>query len=166
MVSQQRRREIAQKYNNSAKGQASKRKYYVKNKEIVIQRNTERRDINPDKVREYKRQYTARRRKTDIHFRLKELVRTRLGIAMRGNQKSGTTIELLGCSIENLKKYLETKFTSGMTWENYNLTGWHIDHITPLDKFDLTDELQIRIACHFTNLQPLWCEDNYSKGGS
>ena len=85
---------------------------------------------------------------------------------MRGNQKSGTTIELLGCSIENLKKYLETKFTSGMTWENYNLTGWHIDHITPLDKFDLTDELQIRIACHFTNLQPLWCEDNYSKGGS
>lgn len=49
-----------------------------------------------------------------------------------------------------------------MTWENFG--EWHIDHIVPLSKFNLTDYEQLKIACHFSNLQPLWAKDNLSKG--
>jgi hypothetical protein len=59
---------------------------------------------------------------------------------------------------------LESKFQEGMTWDNWSRTGWHIDHILPLDNFDLADPEQLRRACHYTNLQPLWAKDNLSKG--
>ena len=51
-----------------------------------------------------------------------------------------------------------------MTWENYGRNGWEIDHIKPLSKCDLTDPEQFKEVCNYTNLQPLWAEDNLSKG--
>ena len=50
-----------------------------------------------------------------------------------------------------------------MTWNNYGYKGWHIDHIIPLSAFDLADREQFLKACHFTNLQPLRAEENFSK---
>ena len=70
-----------------------------------------------------------------------------------------------GCDISFLKNYLEQKFQVGMTWDNYGINGWHIDHIVPLISFDLTSVAEIRKACHYTNLQPLWARDNITKGG-
>jgi hypothetical protein len=70
--------------------------------------------------------------------------------------------ELVGCTLDDLVTYLESKFQSGMCWDNRNF--WHIDHIRPLASFDLTDVEQQRIAFHFTNLQPLWARDNIRKG--
>lgn len=58
--------------------------------------------------------------------------------------------------------HLERQFTPGMSWTNYG--DWHIDHIKPLASFDLTDRVQLLVACHFTNLQPLWAEENLKKG--
>ena len=63
-----------------------------------------------------------------------------------------------------LENNLESKFQSGMTWDNWALDGWHIDHIKPLASFDLTDRNQLLEACNYTNLQPLWAKDNLSKG--
>ena len=80
------------------------------------------------------------------------------------SKKITSHIKELGCSIEELKLYLEKQFQIGMTWENWNNTGWHIDHIKPLSKFNLTDINQIKEACHYTNLQPLWAKDNILKG--
>jgi len=71
----------------------------------------------------------------------------------------------LGCTIDELRTHLETRFSDGMSWNNWTLDGWHIDHIIPLAFFDLTDPEQVKIACHYTNLQPLWAEENLRKSG-
>lgn len=72
-------------------------------------------------------------------------------------------MELLGCSVDECRKYLESKFLPGMTWENYGKSGWHIDHIIPCNLFDLTKPEEQLKCFHYTNLQPLWETDNASK---
>ncbi|MEM4726061.1 MAG: hypothetical protein QXG63_03905 [Nitrososphaerales archaeon] len=79
------------------------------------------------------------------------------------DSKRSSSVKDLGCSLEEFKRYLESKFQPGMTWNNYGKNGWHIDHIKPLCSFDLTDTEQVKLACHYTNLQPLWWSDNLSK---
>ena len=108
--------------------------------------------------------YFKNKYKTDINRRLSQAARSRINKALSGSYKWHGTIESLGCSPKELKKHLENQFTEGMTWDNYGLKGWHMDHITPLDSFDLKDEQEYLEACHYTNLQPLWAIDNLSKG--
>jgi len=100
---------------------------------------------------------------TDPKFKLSITLRTRLNAAIKNGQKIGSAIRDLGCSIEELKYYLESLFQPGMSWDNYGFYGWHIDHKIPLASFDLSDEQQRLKACHYTNLQPLWAKDNLSK---
>jgi hypothetical protein len=69
----------------------------------------------------------------------------------------------LGCSLDKLKQHLENMFDEDMTWENYGRRGWHVDHIKPLAAFNLTNESELAQACHYTNLQPLWAEENLQK---
>jgi hypothetical protein len=83
--------------------------------------------------------------------------------ALQSGRKTGHTEELLGCSIRDLREYLERQFLPDMTWDNYGIHGWHIDHIIPLSYFDLSDSEQQRRAWHYTNLQPLWARDNIKK---
>ena len=68
----------------------------------------------------------------------------------------------MGCSPKELKIYLEGQFTEGMSWDNHKRTGWHIDHIIPLSSAKTEEE--VYRLCHYTNLQPLWCNENYKKG--
>jgi len=70
----------------------------------------------------------------------------------------------LGCNDETFKEYIQSKFTEGMSWENRGFRTWHIDHIIPINSFDLTDPEQQRKCFHYTNLQPLWWLDNLRKG--
>jgi hypothetical protein len=98
------------------------------------------------------------------NFKLSRNLRTRLKDAIKNNQKSGSAVRDLGCTIPELKLYLESKFQSGMSWDNWSKTGWHIDHIRPLSSFNLTNRKEFLQACHYTNLQPLWAEENIRKG--
>jgi len=95
-------------------------------------------------------------------FRLKNCLRSRLTAAVAG--KSASTMELVGCSIDKLKQHLESKFTEGMSWDNYG--DWHVDHIKPCASFDLSDPEQQRLCFNYKNLQPLWAADNLSKADS
>lgn len=104
------------------------------------------------------------RYRNDIQNKLTRLLRNRLYSAVKNNRKDGSAVSDLGCSIEELKKHLESKFTEGMSWDNWSKYGWHIDHIKPLASFDLSDKEQLKRACHYSNLQPLWAKDNLSKG--
>lgn len=102
----------------------------------------------------------------DVNFKLSTRLRVRLCMAIRKNSKSGSAVKDLGCSIPELRVYLESKFKLGMNWENWGRgkDKWHIDHIRPLASFDLTDRGQFLIACNFSNLQPMWESENFSKG--
>jgi len=102
------------------------------------------------------------RRHTDLLYKLRIGIRTRLKMAIKYNSKGGSVIELLGIDIVGLKSYLESKFIGNMSWDNYGLYGWHIDHIIPLSSAKTEDEFYK--LCHYTNLQPLWAKDNWKKG--
>ena len=137
----------------------NKKRYRDKNKEKIkkYQQN------NKQKLRNYMKEYRKEKYDKDIQFRISTILRSRLGKAIKDEFKIGSAIKDLGCSITELKSYLESKFLTGMTWDNYGLDGWHIDHIKPLSAFNLSDKKQMLEACHYTNLQPLWAKDNLSK---
>ena len=137
--------------------------YYKVNKDKI---KLERKDyfkVNKDKILLKQKAYTNNKRKIDIQYKLSCNLRSRLNSAINNNYKSGSAVKDLGCSIEELKSYLESTFQSGMSWDNWTTDGWHIDHIKPLTSFDLTDRNQLLEACHYTNLQPMWATDNLTK---
>ena len=108
--------------------------------------------------------WSKNQRKENLQFKLAANLRSRFTAAIRQKNKTGSAVRDLGCSINELKQYLEAQFINGMNWENWSRDGWHIDHIVPLASFDLTDRDQFLKATHFTNLQPLWAQENLSKG--
>lgn len=180
----ERKREYNRRYYAARREElrAYQSKYNKKNAERIRAFMADYRAKNGDSVRRKRReQYAAyykpkvlatnrrcvaERIKSDIVFRISTRLRSRLGAALKRCPKKGSAIRDLGCSIEQLKIYLASKFSHGMSWENYGRNGWHIDHIKPLSLFDLTDANELRAACHFTNLQPLWALDNIRKGAS
>ena len=160
---------------NKASKQEYGREYYLNNKKAINRRTTKNaykyKDYQKEANRQwrednpgYQNSYSKNRKVVDLNFKLTLSLRTRLNSAIRGNYKSGSAISDLGCSIEELKQHLESQFQPGMTWNNWSRDGWHIDHIKPLANFDLTKEEELKKACHYTNIQPLWAEDNLSKG--
>jgi len=104
--------------------------------------------------REYNRRY--------LHP-IKVKLRIRLITALKQNtlSKKSSAIKMLGCSVHELKEHLEKQFVKGMTWENNNSKGWHIDHIIPLASANTEEEMEL--LCHYSNLQPLWAADNHKK---
>lgn len=121
--------------------------YYYENREEVIKKNSAR---------------NSARRKTDLQYRLQCNLRSRLSNALRGRTKNASAIKDLGCSTEELKTYLASKFTGEMSWDNYG-TVWEIDHIRPLANYDLTDREVVLMLVHFTNLQPMLIQENKRK---
>ena len=107
--------------------------------------------------------YADKRYKGDECFRIVQNLRTRMRLALNNSNKADTTQNLLGCTTEELKAHLESQFTDGMSWDNYGMNGWHIDHIIPCSSFDMLDPEEQRECFHYTNLQPLWAEDNLRK---
>ena len=100
----------------------------------------------------------------NVNYRIRGSVSHRINNAIRGKYASLHTLALLGCDIDTYKQYLELKFHPGMSWDNYGYKGWHIDHIIPCDKFDLSNIDEQRKCFNYTNTQPLWWQDNLSKG--
>lgn len=166
-----------------------KKDEYSRNKEYILREQKKWVKANREHVRNYQNKYqrevyrkgdTYKKRRdrtknernrymrdwhknnNDVNYKLRRNLRSRLYHALKSSSKSGSSIKLLGCSIEEFRKYMESKFRSGMTWDNYS--KWHIDHIIPLSWFNLEDIEQLKKAAHYTNLQPLWAEENLSKG--
>lgn len=152
-------------------------KWYEANRERKIESNKEWREsntervkeksknyylINKEKLIEQARIYSLKRRNSDPIYKIRKNLRKRFHCALKGNQKSGSAVKDLGCSIEEFKIYLESQFEPWMNWDNYG-KEWQIDHIRPLFKFDLTDPEQLKEACCYINLQPISKEEHKIK---
>jgi hypothetical protein len=137
--------------------------WYGKNKEKKILDNREWIKNNKERRRISSYNYTKKRRLNNINYKIACSLRARLNCAIKSNQKNGSAINDLGCTIDELKIYLEKQFKEGMSWENWGLRTWHIDHKIPLSKFNLSNRNEFLKACHYTNLQPLWWKENLTK---
>ena len=130
---------------NREKAQASQRDYYKRNKEKRLA---------------YHKEYI----RTNINANIAKKLRVRVWQALKGRATpSSSTLEVLGCSIETLKKQFTSQFREGMTWEKFMSGEIHIDHIIPCSSFNLEDPEEQKRCFHCTNLQPLWAEDNLKK---
>jgi len=158
------------------KNKYNQRKYYLSHREEILKRCKLYRDSHKLKrnsdARIYRKTHKENRDKVNLRRRINYAkninckmannLRSRLHMALKGNSKLETTMRLVGCSIELLKSYLETKFVLGMSWDNYG--KWEIDHIIPCSRFNLSI-LEEQFRCfHYSNLQPLWAAENRRKG--
>lgn len=151
----------------------SGRKHYHKNKESI---NVEKRKKycpkvkhgyylkNKEKIQQRTALYKKNRYHVDLEFKIYELLSAGLRRLLRGKSKNNRALHYLGCTVSEFQEYIESKFQDGMGWENWSQSGWHLDHIIPLSSFNLLDEGEIMVACHYTNFQPLWAKDNFKKG--
>jgi len=142
-------RKLQWRLNNLEKVSISKKKYYELNKDKEIKRNTN---------------YSNKKKKIDMNFKLSCLMRSRLltFIKLKSYKKNNKTFKIVGCSPEKLKIHLENLFIGDMCWENHGIDGWHIDHIIPLSS--AKTEKEIYDLSHYSNLQPLWANENLKKG--
>jgi len=141
-----------------------KKEYRKKNKDIIREKKKTYQKENWYWIKKHKLHYFNNRKKYDIKFRIQCNLRLRLYKAIKGINKSKSSIELIGCSVEYLLNYLESQFDDEMSWTNYG--KWEIDHIKPCAKFDLSKEKEQRECFNYSNLQPLWRMDNMMKGAT
>ena len=140
-------------------------KYRKKNREKINQKIREWYYKNKDRVRANQRIYEREGAyRNSLHFKIKDGMRKRILEVLKRDdgKKTQRTMKLIGCTVEELKQYIEKKFKPGMSWEQRHL--FHIDHIIPCASFDLTKLSQQKKCFHYTNLQPLWAIDNIKKG--
>lgn len=135
----------------------SKKRYVEGHKEEINKKNKLYKRRNKEKAMLYER-----KRREDPIYRMKGSIRSLIKGSLKYKEhKKGTKTEtILGCTIDEFIEYLKSKFQDGMTIENHG--EWHIDHIIPISSAKTKDEI-IKLN-HYTNLQPLWAEDNLKKG--
>jgi vacuolar-type H+-ATPase subunit E/Vma4 len=163
---------------------ARKKQRYLQNRDKVLERNKVWRLTNVEKVKLGRKRhyvqnrqkvnaaiskYKKRRMQIDPAFKLRDRLCKRVQFALKRclagakARKATGSMKLIGADIDWLMAWLEVQFKPGMTWENYG-SVWHADHVQPCASFDLTDHQQQKLCFHWTNLQPLFAEENLAKG--
>ena len=139
--------------------------YYYKNRHRIRQRVKNYYFQNRNKIIRNQLEYVKNRLKNNIRFKLGLNLRARIRFAIKNNSKKGSSINLLGCSVENFKKYIESLWKPGMSWNNWgNSKGkWQIDHVIPCMAFNLINSEEQKRCFNYKNQQPIWYEDHLLK---
>lgn len=139
----------------------SRRQYYEANKDACIARS--------------KRCYARRKSlgikppkwvPKDARSKIRTILRDRIKSLPKDNRCGGHWLRLVGAQPEHVKRHLEAHFKDGMSWCNYGMRGWHVDHYVPLAYFDLQIHENTLIAFNWRNLRPEWARDNLRKAAS
>jgi len=184
-------KELNSKYykSNKSKVLSKSKEYYLLNRNDIINKNKKYYFDNIDVVKITKKKYfeshkeqlnlkskewstknrkllsqkDKERRHSDHLFRTIRYVRNRINkfLKSKNYKKNSKSFNLVGCSPDFFRLYIENQFTEGMSWELMG-THIHIDHKIPLSSGKNEDE--VNKLCHYTNLQPLWAKDNLIKG--
>lgn len=140
------------------------KKYREAKKEKIAEYKKQYYETNKEKIFEQSKQYKNKRRQIDPIFKftgnIRNLICKSFKIGKNEFGKNAKTEEILGCTIEEFRSYIEDKFVKDMSFENYG--KWHLDHIIPISIANTEEEI-IKLN-HYTNFQPLWAEDNLKKG--
>jgi len=180
-------KDCRKKYNISIRDKKKEynKLYFEKNKKKIIIKNKEYRENNLEEIKKQRKEYRNRpeikehikiknkeyneirkkkikeRRQIDTCFRISEVIRSKIHKMISG-KKTLKYKELICCESEFLKKWLEFQWKTDMNWNNYG-TKWHIDHIIPINQFNLSIKSDIKVCFHWRNLQPLYADENRSK---
>lgn len=151
------------KHRNSCKNcvKEQNKKWKENNKDKIKETKRKWEEDNKEYRKKYKREYMKKRKINDSSFKLKTDISRliRMSLLRNGYKKLSRTNEILGCTYEELKEHLESKFEDWMTWDNKGLYngeeryGWDVDHITPIASAESEEDI-IKLN-HYTNLQPL-----------
>jgi len=155
--------EYSKKYRkqNANKVRLANNAYNEKNRDKARGWNQKHFENNTERVRERARA-NYQIYKENPNTKILHNTRTRITKFLKDQPKNVKTSELLGCTSSFLKKWLEYRFDSNMSWDNYG-TYWHIDHVTPCVSFDATDDEELKLCFNWTNLRPLESSKNISK---
>lgn len=146
---------------NKDKSYALSKAWAQRNKQRVNESAKRYRDKNRELCQERTTAWKREARISDPLFALRERIRGGINKALRKNgyTKRSRTHEILGCDWAFFKVHIEKQFLKGMNWNNR--ADWQIDHITPISL--ALSESEVLSLSHFTNLRPMWSEDNQSK---
>lgn len=156
--------DYVKKYYNERREKKRKKdlEYYFKNKELITEKRIIYNENNPKRQKEYNKLNLKRnnliqkiRYKNDINYKLRKSITSRIGKELKAKGKIYRSHELLGCSVEDFKIYLENQFLPEFTWENHGII-WEIDHVKPCDLFNLENIEEQKICFHYKNTQPLF----------
>jgi hypothetical protein len=155
-IIKEKRNIIYQNPDNRKKIREYQNNYYQNNKNKLLPKLLERQKKYREKINERNR----KRYNEDILFKLKHNIKRAILKNLNGEIKKDTTINILGCSIDEFKLYLESTWEEWMTWDNYGKYskgcenfGWDIDHIIPISSAKTTEE--VLLLNHYKNLRPL-----------
>lgn len=138
---------------------------YKKDPKKILVQNKKWRQENPDKVLIY-RKGQIKKRNANPKIKLNHNLSSAIGKSLRKNKKGAHWEDLVGYTIEKLRKHLERQFVNGMSWENYG--KWQIDHKIPIDVFNFTKpkHRDFKRCWALKNLQPLWAKENVLKSNN
>ena len=145
--------QLKKRYHQSENGREVDRKYsnmYRKNMPESVR----------DKLRQSHKKWCSYQYKSNNKYKLIVSIRNLIGKSFRGKAKPIKTENILGCSIEEFRIYIENQFTGEMCWDNQG--KWHLDHITPISW--AKNEEEILKLNHYTNFKPMWGSENIKKG--
>jgi hypothetical protein len=156
--------------------------YYNDNKDIILQKNKLYRNTHCEQINNQRKQYRENnkyliaklnkeylpikkqniklRRQYDTNFRIKEVLRSKIHKVLKGHPTS--YFILLDCDMNTFKRWIEFQFNKEMCWDNYGKV-WEIDHILPINAFNMEYELDKKVCFNWTNLQPLNKNENREK---
>lgn len=151
----------SQKAKYYERGGKEKQKIWVKNNEDKIKATKKKSQAQPH-CKSARNEKRRNRRRDNPNYRLYCNLRKRVSKVIKGESKAFRSLELLGCSVEEYRKWIEWQFMDKMSWENHG-KFWHVDHVTPCASFNIQDPEEQLKCFNWKNCHPMKASDNLRK---